>query len=100
MGCGGSKDMNCSPEVMKFMMLVNSKPSMRKFGNNKENLRKIEKLVASPVFGGSALQAVAHKGKKRTKDNSLKQNLVAMETQTIYGGGYYQLLNIRESDQT
>jgi len=97
MGCGGSK-LNCGPQTMQFLTMINSKPNMKKFGRDREALKNIDKAIASRTFGGSVMQAVGGQGKKgRTKANSMKENVISVNTEVMYGGGYYTMLNIRES---
>ena len=96
MGCGGTK-LDCGPQTLQFLTMINTRPNMKKFGRDQQALKNIDQAIASKVFGGSVMQAVGAKGKKRTKTNSMKENVMILNTETMYGGGYYTLLNVRES---
>jgi len=77
--------------------MINKKPTMSKYGRDKQALKNIDQAIASRVFGGSVMQAVGSKGGKRTKTNSMRDNVLTLNTQTMYGGGYYTMMNVRES---
>lgn len=77
--------------------MINSQPNITKYANNLDNIKILKKAIASPVFGGSVLIPVAKKGYARLKKNPLESEINGMNTEVIFGGGYYQLPNIRES---
>ena len=67
MGCGGSKDANLSIETRNFLEVFNSKPDFSKYGKNTTNIKTIEKSLASPIYGGSAILPIGKKD-KRTRE--------------------------------
>ena len=71
MGCGGSRE-NLSAQTKEFLMMINSKPILHKYGHSAENLKMLTKAIASPVFGGSVLLPVAKKGNSRLKKNPME----------------------------
>lgn len=71
MGCGGSKE-NMSASSRHFTTMVTAKPDFVKFAYKSENLKTLNKSIASPVFGGSVFLPVAKKGNNRLKKNPLE----------------------------
>lgn len=61
-------------------------------------MKTLGKAIASPVFGGSVLLALAKKGHPRTKKNPLEIEISKLNTEVIFNGGYYFLPNIREDE--
>lgn len=100
MGCGGSKEGNLSMSTRMFLTTIRSKPELSKFGHSLEPIKTLLKTIASPVFGGSVLNPVGKLGGKRTKLNPLEEQIKALSTEDLFGDGYYELKNIRESEQT
>lgn len=96
MGCGGSK-VKLSPSATQFMAMISSKPSLKKYGKSKENLKTLEKAIANPLFGGSVLLPIAAPKGKRTKTNPLKDEIERLNVEVTFGGGYYMLQNIQAS---
>ena len=96
MGCGGSK-VKLSPSATLFMAMISSKPALSKYGKSKDNVKNLEKAIASPLFGGSVLLPVAAPKGKRTKTNPLGDEIEKLNVEVTYGGGYYVLNNIRVS---
>ena len=77
MGCGGSKIPNMSASAKEFWLMIQARPSTKKFMKNFENSKTLDKAIASQVFGGSVLLPVGAKGKKRDKKNPLYDEIVA-----------------------
>ena len=96
MGCGGSKA-KLSPSATLFMTMISSKPNLSKYAKNKENVKQLEKAIASPLFGGSVLLPIAAPKGKRTKTNPLNDDIEKLNVEVTYGGGYYVLNNIKVS---
>ena len=71
---------------------------MLKYAYKSDNMKNLGKAIASPVFGGSVLLPVAKKGHARMKKNPLEVEISKLNTEVIYGGGYYYLPNIREDE--
>ena len=63
-------------------------------------MKTLEKAIASPLYGGSVLLPVAAPKGKRTKTNPLKEDIEKLNVEVTYGGGYYMLENIRESQNS
>lgn len=97
MGCGGSK-VKLSPSGTQFMTMISSKPSLKKYAKNKENLKTLEKAIASPLFGGSVLLPIAAPKGKRTKSNPLREEVEKLNIEVTYGGGYYMLNHIQVTE--
>ena len=97
MGCGGSK-VKLSPSATQFMTMISTKPSLKKYAKSKENLKTLEKAIASPLFGGSVLLPIAAPKGKRTKANPLREDIEKLNVEVTYGGGYYCLTHIKVSD--
>ena len=100
MGCGGSKLPNMSASSRNFWLMIQSKPNLLKYAKSLENNKTLVKSISSVVFGGSVLLPVGAKGKKRDKKNPMYDEIVSTNTDVIYGGGYYQLPNIRMSEES
>jgi hypothetical protein len=86
--------------------MLKNKANMKKYQQNKENVKSLEKTMANEVYGGSVLLPVGMKGKKRTKANPIYDEVITMETKEgtkpipldiLKGGGYYILPNVRMS---
>ena len=82
------------------MTMIMSKPNLKKYGKNKETLKTLDKAIASPLFGGSALLPIGAPKGKRTKTNPLRDDIEKLNIEVTYGGGYYVLLNVKESRST
>ena len=82
-----------------FTAMINQTPDLLKFYEYKsDNMETMKKLIASPIFGGSAFLPVGTKGLKvRIKKNNLQQQVAKLITETVFNGGYYVLPNIRNS---
>ena len=96
MGCGGSK-VKLSPSATQFMTMISSKPNLKKYNKNKDSIKTLERAIASPLFGGSVLNAIGAPKGKRTKTNPLRDDIEKLSVEVTYGGGYYMLTNIKES---
>lgn len=80
------------------MTMISSKPSLKKYAKSKENLKTLEKAIASPLFGGSILLPIGAPKGKRTKTNPLREDIEKLNVEVTYGGGYYCLQHIKVSD--
>lgn len=89
-----------SAPTAEFMSMINSKPDLTKYRNNLTSIKNLTKAIINPAFGGSVLQPVGKLGTKRDKKNPLYEDILLLEPQMIYGGGYYVLSNIRESEKS
>ena len=65
MGCCGSKAY--SAPTMAFMMMFNGKTNLAKYQYNKENCKHFDKAMVNAVYGGSVLNPIGEKSKKRNK---------------------------------
>jgi len=100
-----------SAPTMAFLLMLKGKFNLLKYQNNKENIKHLDKAMASEVFGGSVLLPVGEKGKKRTKSNPLYDEITQMEKKEdgsdrpiamdiLMGGGYYIISNVRMDSTT
>jgi len=80
--------------------MITAKPDFSKFQYKSENYKTLMKAIASPVFGGSVFLPVAKKGHARLKKNPLEEQITKLNTESIYGGGYYYLPDIRENENS
>ena len=78
--------------------MISSKTNLTKYGFDKNAIATLNKAIASPVFGGSVLLPVGKLKGKRTKENPLRDEIANVQANSVYGGGYYILRDIQESD--
>jgi len=69
MGCGKSKIY--SAEIEDFTKAIKTPVDLTKFQKNMQAADNVHNAWASAVYGGSVLQPLATKDKKRTKYNPL-----------------------------
>jgi len=75
------------------------KPDFSKFKMDEDSLQNAESAYKSNVFGGSVLLPVGKKSGKRDKRNPLESEISAMQVEYMYGGGFYDIQNLREDPQ-
>ena len=102
MGCGGSKHVKLDDSVQRTIDMLGSAPINKnfthKFRSNAHQLRLIEDCYKSRVFGGSVFLPIGtnnRMGEKRDKENNLHEEIKGTYVDYLYGGGFYQLQNVR-----
>ena len=83
--------------------MIKSKPVTTPFMKEKSNIAVFTKSWMSTVYGGTVINPLGERGKRRTKTNPLNEVIngqegsqKAMQINWSKGGGYYVLHSVRE----
>ena len=72
------------------------RPDLSKYKANQDNLNNAESAYKSNVFGGSVFLPIGKINGKRDKRNPLEQEINDLQVDYLYGGGYYEIQNVRQ----
>ena len=83
--------------------MIKAKPDTATFQKEKTNVAVFNKAWVSTVFGGTVVNPLGERGKRRSKTNPLNEiingaegSTKAMQINWSKGGGYYVLHKVRE----
>ena len=80
--------------------MLNKRPITKNYRHNLENLKIMDKLYSSNVYGGSIFLPVGSADRRaalRYKTNNLEEDLRAMQVNYLYGGGFYVISQVRHN---
>jgi len=78
-------------QIQEFLWMIKRMPTLTKYMASKTNSLTYTKSWASTVFGGSVLNPLGARMKKRTRTNPLSEQISGAQINALYGGGYYIL---------
>jgi len=85
--------------MYEFKRMWSSNPDYSKYKGDTLKAQNMLNAWRSKVFGGDVIKPVGVKGKsKRTKKNPLEEDLKKFNIMPMYGGGYYKLENVQQSE--
>ena len=98
-------------QVDDFIYMLRNLPDLKRYSGNKTNQLTLTNAWASGQFGGSIYNALGAKYERkdkagaytttsRTRGNNLLQKIKQTTIQSLYGGGYYKLEGVRQSEDS
>ena len=98
-------------QVDDFIYMLRYKPDLTKYAGNTTNQLTLTNAWASGQFGGNIYTALGAKYERkdkagaytttsRTRANTLHQKIKSTTIQSLYGGGYYKLEGVRQSEDS
>jgi len=77
---------------------LNRTPDLGKYSANDDTLEASNKAFRSQVFGGSVFRPIGKKDSKLIRrENKLEEDIRKYQVNYLYGGGFYELANVRET---
>ena len=83
-------------QIQEFLLMLRRMPNLKRYMHGKERSVNFTKAWANPVFGGSVLQPLGVFKKKRTRTNTLEQDIKQCKINALYGGRYYVLEKVQQ----
>ena len=81
--------------------MLSRAPDLRRYGLSKERNATFVRAWANSNFGGSVLNPLGAIGKRRNRQNPLREQIKNAQINTLYGGDYYVLEKVQlYSDDT
>jgi len=79
--------------------MLTKRPDFSKFKGDEQALQNGNKAYQNGIFGGSVFLPIGKKNGKRDKYNPLENEIKSMQVDYLYGGGYYQVCNVKEEPE-
>jgi len=90
-------------QIDQFRLMMYKYPSLNRYLYNKTHVATFAKAWSSGQFGGNVFKPLGSYTKnekgilratKRTRTNLLEQDIKKSQLNSLYGGGYYQIMKV------